>query len=250
MGLSERFNPKVGYTNFRQNITSTNAMQHEEALDLYAQMPVATQEILETTEKQDVDYNQGLNEKSHAVTNYTTPTPEINLPKLTKLADEFFVKMANIPCWYEFNSREQHTMLVKFLLGKGVKNPEVFAQILQASILGFGVFDEYLKKSGVNAIFYNQSEPLTYISNGTKFVEKTFLPIEKVHLAVKNIKNMSFTNGKKDACSFRRGDYWINLKNLPNEKISLSIQKITNNFLKEEFQKARLSDLLADFDMN
>lgn len=168
-------------------------------------------------------------------------------PKLEQLKEELFEKIVSIPCWFEYDQKTQYDLIIKFLNTKNIKTPEVFAKVLQHSILGFGIFDEYLLKKDVTAVFYEEGEPLLYTQNGKNVVDNIILPMSKVWFAVQNIINMSQYSVKNGFFSYRISDYWVQLKSVPHSKIKLSISKVTEEFLAHEAEKANLSLLLSDF---
>lgn len=167
--------------------------------------------------------------------------------RMNRLKEKLFEKIVTVPCWFEYDSQTQHDLIVKFLLSKNIKTPEIFAKVLQHSILGFGAFDEYLLKKDVSAIFYEEDEPLIYTQAGRNVVETSVLPAAKVRLAVQNIINMSQCAALKGAFDFRISDFWIQLRMFPNSKIKLSISKVNDEFLTSEIEKSNLSLLLSDF---
>lgn len=166
--------------------------------------------------------------------------------KFERLKEELFEKIVTVPCWFEYDSKTQYDLIIKFLTSKNIKTPEVFAKILQHSILGFGVFDEYLLKKGVSAIFYEEGEPLLYTENDRNLVDTIILPASKVKLAVRNIINMSQYSDKNGIYDFRIADFWVQLRAVPHSKIKLSISKITEEFLNEEIDKTNLTLLLSE----
>lgn len=179
-------------------------------------------------------------------------TPHVSVPvkepvqKLDSLRDELFEKIVTVPCWFEYDAKTQHDLIIKFLTSKNIKTPEVFAKILQHSILGFGVFDEYLMKKDVSAIFYEEGEPLLYTENDRNVVDTVILPSAKVNLAIKNIINMSQYSDKSGVYDFRIADFWVQLRTIPHSRIKLSISKITDEFLADEINKTNLTLLLSD----
>lgn len=168
-------------------------------------------------------------------------------PKFDRLKDELFEKIVTVPCWFEYDAKTQYDLIIKYLNSKNIKTPEVFAGILQHSILGFGVFDEYLLKKDVSAIFYEEGEPLLYTENDRNLVDTVILPSAKVHLAVKNIINMSQYTDKDGIYDFRIRDFWVQLRAIPHTKIKLSVTRVTDEFLAEEIDKTNLTLLLSDF---
>ena len=162
------------------------------------------------------------------------------------LKEELFEKIVSVPCWFEFDVQAQFDLIVKFLRAKDVKTPEIFARILQHSIFGFGVFDEYLSKKGVSSICYVQGQPVMYVENGKEFVDNKTLPLESVQLAVKNIINMSKAMTISDVYNFRFANFWVELSLIDSESITLLISKIDETFLDSEFKKMSLPLLLSD----
>ncbi len=167
--------------------------------------------------------------------------------RFNSLKDELFEKIVSIPCWAEYDFNTQYDLIVKFLHSKNVKTPEIFAKVLQHSILGFGVFDEYLLKKGVTALFYEEGEPILYTQGDKNVVDNMILPMGKVRLAVQNIINMSQYSVKNGAYDFRISEYWVQLRAFPGSKIKLSISRIDDDFLLNEMESANLSLLLSDF---
>ena len=145
------------------------------------------------------------------------------VPRFDSLKNELFEKIVTVPCWFEYDAKTQYDLIIKFLASKNIKTPEVFAKILQHSILGFGVFDEYLLKKEVS------------------------LSSAKVNLAVKNIINMSQYSDKSGIYDFRIADFWVQLRAVPHTKIKLSISKVTDEFLADEIEKTNITLLLSDF---
>lgn len=172
---------------------------------------------------------------------------EVQKPKLQMLRDELFEKIVAIPCWFEYDQKTQYDLIIKFLISKNIKTPEVFAKVLQHSILGFGIFDEYLLKKNVSAVFYEEGEPLLYTEDGRNVVDNIILPMSKVWFSVQNIINMSQYSVKRGFFNYRIADFWVQLKYVPNSKIKLSISKITDEFLSNEIDKTNLALLLSDF---
>lgn len=171
---------------------------------------------------------------------------ETAMPKLQILKEQLFEKIVSVPCWFEYDEATQYNLIIKFLQAKDVKTPEIFAKILQHSILGFGIFDEYLLKKGVSAIFYEEGEPMFYTEGDRNVVDTAILPMSKVRLAVKNIINMSQYCDRSGSYSFRIADYWVQLHAVEHSRIKLSIQKINETFLREQVDGANLSLLLSD----
>lgn len=172
------------------------------------------------------------------------PVPEVN--RFNLLKDMLFEKIVTVPCWFEYDSKTQYDLIIKFLHSKNIKTPEVFAKVLQHSILGFGVFDEYLLKKGVTSIFYEEGEPLLYTENDRNVVDTIILPYSKVRLAVQNIINMSQSSDRNGVFDFRIADFWVQLRAVPHSRIKLSISKITDEFLTNEIEKSNLALLLSD----
>ena len=166
--------------------------------------------------------------------------------RFNQLKEMLFEKIVSVPCWFEYDAKTQYDLIMKFLASKNVKTPEVFAKILQHSILGFGVFDDYLLKKGVTSIFYEEGEPLLYTENDRNVVDTIILPYSKVRLAVQNIINMSQYSDKNGIYDFRIADFWVQLRAVPHSRIKLSISKITDEFLANEIDKNNLTLLLSD----
>ena len=169
------------------------------------------------------------------------------VPRFDSLKNEPFEKIVTVPCWFEYDAKTQYDLIIKFLASKNIKTPEVFAKILQHSILGFGVFDEYLLKKEVSSIFYEEGEPLLYTENDKNVVDTVILSSAKVNLAVKNIINMSQYSDKSGIYDFRIADFWVQLRAVPHTKIKLSISKVTDEFLADEIEKTNITLLLSDF---
>ena len=140
------------------------------------------------------------------------------VPRFDSLKNELCEKIVTVPCWFEYDAKTQYDLIIKFLASKNIKTPEVFAKILQHSILGFGVFDEYLLKKEVSSIFYEEGEPLLYTEND-----------------------------KSGIYDFRIADFWVQLRAVPHTKIKLSISKVTDEFLADEIEKTNITLLLSDF---
>lgn len=166
--------------------------------------------------------------------------------KFNLLKDELFEKIVTIPCWFEYDSKTQYELIIKFLELKGIKNPQIFAKVLQHSILGFGIFDDYLANKDVSSIFYEEGEPLLYTENDRNVVDIKILPYSKVQLAVQNIINMSQATVKSGIYSFRIANFWVQLRAIPHSKIKLSVSKITDEFLNDEIDKTNITLLLSD----
>lgn len=181
-----------------------------------------------------------------AKTSVSVPVKE-PVPRFDTLKNELFEKIVTVPCWFEYDAKTQHDLIIKFLTSKNIKTPEVFAKILQHSILGFGIFDEYLLKKDVSAIFYEEGEPLLYTQDDRNVVDTAILSSSKVNLAVQNIINMSQYSVKNGIYDFRIADFWVQLRAVQNTKIKLSISKITDEFLADEIEKTNLTLLLSDF---
>lgn len=171
---------------------------------------------------------------------------ETAMPKLQILKEQLFEKIVTVPCWFEYDEGTQYNLIIKFLQSKDVKTPEIFAKILQHSILGFGIFDDYLLKKDVSAIFYEEGEPMFYTEGERNVVDTAILPMSKVRLAVQNIINMSQCCDRNGSYNFRIADYWVQLRAVEHSKIKLSIQRINEEFLREQTENANLSILLAD----
>ena len=169
------------------------------------------------------------------------------VPRFDSLKNELFEKIVTVPCWFEYDAKTQYDLIIKFLASKNIKTPEVFAKILQHSILGFGVFDEYLLKKEVRSICYEEGEPLLYTENDKNVVDTVILSSAKVNLAVKNIINMSQYSDKSGIYDFRIADFWVQLRAVPHTKIKLSISKVTDEFLADEIEKTNITLLLSDF---
>ncbi len=167
-------------------------------------------------------------------------------PSFDRLKDELFEKIVAIPCWFEYDSKTQHDLIVKFLGKKNIKTPEGLAKNLQNSILGFGVFDEFLLKNSVSSIYYVEGEPLLYTEDDKNLVDTEILPSAKVRLAVRNIINMSQDRDKNGVYDFRIANYWVQLRTVPHTKLKLSISRITEKFLADEIDKNNLTLLLSD----
>lgn len=174
------------------------------------------------------------------------PEPVREVNRFNLLKDMLFEKIVTVPCWFEYDSKTQYDLIIKFLHSKNIKTPEVFAKVLQHSILGFGIFDEYLLKKGVTSIFYEEGEPLLYTENNRNVVDTIILPYAKIKLAVQNIINMSQSSERNGVFDFRIGDFWVQLRAVPHSRIKLSISKITDEFLTNEIEKSNLALLLSD----
>ncbi len=177
---------------------------------------------------------------------HVTPPKETVMPKIQILKQQLFEKIVTIPCWFEYDEATRYNLIIKFLQAKDVKTPEIFAKILQHSILGFGIFDDYLLKKDVSAIFYEEGEPLFYTQGDRNVVDTAILPVAKVRLAVQNIINMSQYSDRKGVYEFRISDYWIQLRAAEHSRIKLSIQLVSEEFLQEQVDSANLSLLLSD----
>lgn len=164
---------------------------------------------------------------------------------MNDLKDELFDKIIQTPCWSEFDMRTQYELIVKFLRVKNVKVPEVIARILQQSVLGFGIFDEYLLKKNLEAIFYEPRKPLSYIENGKLSRTTTVLPLSKIKKVVKNIKNMSLLSDDLCDYSFRTNNFWVNMSLNGESVSSIEIYKISDSFLENEFANIGIRDALV-----
>ena len=163
------------------------------------------------------------------------------------LKSELFEKIVHVPCWFEYDEKTQLDLIMKFLVAKNIKTPDVFAKILQHSILGFGVFDDYLAQSDVSAIYYSEGEPLMYTKNNLNITDNIVFPLKKVDIAIKNIINMSRKSDKEKVFNFRFGNFWVELRRFPMSKINLSVMKIDSTFLDNQFKLSELSSLSLDY---
>lgn len=169
------------------------------------------------------------------------------LSRFEELKNEVFEKIVNVPCWFEYDEKTQKDLIIKFLVAKNIKNPDVFAKVLQHSILGFGVFDDYLAQEDVSAIHYIENEPLVYTKNNVNITDNMIIPLNKVKIAVKNIINMSQTSKNVGAFDFRFGNYWVELRNFSQAKIKLSVEKIDNVFIEEQFKASDLASVSLEY---
>lgn len=85
-----------------------------------------------------------------------------------------------------------------------------------------------------------------YTEGDRNVVDTAILPMSKVRLAVQNIINMSQCCDRNGSYNFRIADYWVQLRAVEHSKIKLSIQRINEEFLREQSENANLSLLLAD----
>jgi len=175
----------------------------------------------------------------------------LNLPVsksfvIDNLQEDLFEKIANVPCWFEYDAKTQLDLICKFLRSKNIKTPEVYAKILQHSILGFGVFDNYLKQKDISFISYEEGKSLVYTKNGQTVISNTAIPVAKVKLAVQNMINMSQCSNNKGVFSYRIGDFWVQIYAYKDTKLKFSVTKITDEFLANEVGKYNLPLLLAD----
>ena len=169
------------------------------------------------------------------------------LSRFEDLKNEVFEKIVNVPCWFEYDEKTQKDLIIKFLVAKNIKNPDVFAKVLQHSILGFGVFDDYLAQEDVSAIHYIENEPLVYTKNNVNITDNMIIPLNKVKIAVRNIINMSQSSKNVGAFDFRFGNYWVELRNFSQAKIKLSVEKIDNVFLEEQFKASDLASVSLEY---
>ena len=160
-----------------------------------------------------------------------------------KFSGELFEKIANIPYWCEFDCQKQYTLIEKFLLNKGVVSPSIFAKLLQTSMLGFGIFDKYLKNPDIEGIIYEKNTPFHYLKNGILISVKEYFSTDKINLVYKNIMNIAGFDGKSLHYNFRIYNYWIQIINSENELQKLCIYKITDNFLRNEIEKYNIHTL-------
>lgn len=163
------------------------------------------------------------------------------------LKSELFEKIVQVPCWFEYDEKTQLDLIMKFLVAKNIKTPDVFAKILQHSILGFGVFDDYLAQSDISAIYYTEGEPLIYTKNNLNITDNIVFPLKKVDVAIKNIINMSRMSDREKVFNFRFGNFWVELRRFPMSKINLSVMKIDSTFLDNQFKLSELSSLSLDY---
>lgn len=163
------------------------------------------------------------------------------------LKSELFEKIVQVPCWFEYDEKTQLDLIMKFLVAKNIKTPDVFAKILQHSILGFGVFDDYLAQSDISAIYYTEGEPLIYTKNNLNITDNIVFPLKKVDVAIKNIINMSRMSDREKVFNFRFGNFWVELCRFPMSKINLSVMKIDSTFLDNQFKLSELSSLSLDY---
>lgn len=160
-----------------------------------------------------------------------------------KFQDELFEKIANIPYWADFDYQKQYTLIEKFLLNKGVTSPAIFAKLLQNSMLGFGIFDKYLKNTDIDGVIYEKNKPLSYSKNNVWISSSELLPDNKVILVYKNLMNILRLNGKSTACQFRVFNYWVQIEKINDEPQKISIFKLTDKFLKNEIKKSNMANL-------
>lgn len=160
-----------------------------------------------------------------------------------KFQDELFEKIANIPYWTDFDYQKQYTLIEKFLFNKGVTSPAIFAKLLQNSMLGFGVFDKYLKNADIDGVIYEKNKPLSYSKNNVYFSTFETLPNDKVILVYKNLMNILRLNDKKTANQFRVFNYWVQIEKNNDEPQKISIFKLTDKFLKNEIKKSNIANL-------
>ena len=165
--------------------------------------------------------------------------------KFDLLKNELFEKVVNVPCWFDFDEKTQLDLIVKFLVAKNIKTPEIFAKVLKHSFLGFGVFDEYLIQNEISAIYYCEGEPLIYTKNFENVTDNLILPLNKIHMIVKNVKNMAQSENKNGVYNFRVNNFWVELRAVPQTKIKLSIIKINDVFLEKQFKSVNLSSLVS-----
>jgi len=157
-----------------------------------------------------------------------------------------FAKIVNVPCWFDYDDKTQFDLIVKFLVSKDVKTPEIFAKVLQHSVLGFGVLDEYLLQNEISAVFYVEDEPIIYTKNYYYTVDNIVFPKRKIDSVLKNISNMAQINSEYGTFNFRVNNFWVELKNVPHCKVRLSIYKINDSFLEKQFKSINLSSLASD----
>lgn len=169
------------------------------------------------------------------------------LSRFEDLKNEVFEKIVNVPCWFEYDEKTQKDLIIKFLVAKNIKNPDVFAKVLQHSILGFGVFDDYLVQEDVSAIHYIENEPLVYTKNNVNITDNMIIPLNKVKIAVRNIINMSQSSKNVGAFDFRFGNYWVELRNFSQARIKLSVEKIDNVFIEEQFKASDLASVSLEY---
>ena len=169
------------------------------------------------------------------------------LSRFEELKNEMFEKIVQVPCWFEYDEKTQKDLIIKFLVAKNIKNPDVFAKVLQHSILGFGIFDDYLAQEDVSAIHYLENEPLIYTKNNVNITDNMILPLNKVKFAVKNLINMSQSSKNEGAFNFRFGNFWVELRNFSQSKIKLSVEKIDNTFLDNQFKTSELSSVSLEY---
>ena len=165
---------------------------------------------------------------------------------IENLQEQLFEKIVSVPCWFEYDSSTQLGLIVKFLSAKGVKTPEVFAKILQHSILGFGVFDYYLAQKDISSITYNEGKSLVYVKDGQAVISNTAIPVAKVRLAVQNMINMSQASSNFGLFDYRIGDFWVQLSAYKDAKMQFTISKFNDELLQKEVAKYNLPALLSD----
>ena len=49
------------------------------------------------------------------------PVPEVN--RFNLLKDMLFEKIVTVPCWFEYDSKTQYDLIIKFLHSKNIKTP-------------------------------------------------------------------------------------------------------------------------------
>lgn len=177
----------------------------------------------------------------------SVPVSQPQETKLQTLKQQLFEKIVSVPCWFEYDEATQYKLIIKFLQSKDVKTPEIFAKVLQHSMLGFGIFDDYLLKKDISAIFYEEGEPLFYTEGDRNVVDTAIIPVAKVRLAVQNIINMSQCSDRNGVYNFRIADFWVQLHAVEHSKIKLTIQRVNEEFLQEQIDSANLSLLLSGF---
>ena len=154
-----------------------------------------------------------------------------------KFGDELFEKIANIKYWAEFDFQKQCSMIQKFLSNKGVSSPAIFAKLLQNSMLGFGVFDKYLKNADIDGIIYEKNKSLHCVKNGILVSIPENFSADKVALVYKNIMNIAGFDGKNKFYQFRIFNYWIEIDSDSKDLQKLSIFKVTDKFLVNQLEK-------------
>ena len=163
------------------------------------------------------------------------------------LKDELFEKIVTVPCWCDYDTQTQYSLIVKFLQTKNIKNPEIFAKVLQHSILGFGVFDDYLAKNDISCIRYEQGKAFEYVLSGQDCVDnEVIFPIAKVRSVVKNLVNLSKKPSRAGAFEFRYADFWVEMYVPESSGIKITVTKIDKSFIEREIDCLQLVYSLSD----